>query len=121
MNMSQVIALDDLDLLPAFARCGTCGKLWDTGDTPMVVIDQYGEDVNLAEFVGQPLSHARNILLQRGEQGGVFYDLSPFVLHLNEEMDDTVDWTYPVQTGDKGLALVISYFHPECREDVFTE
>lgn len=117
MQTDQVTE-SDLALLPMFARCGACGKPWDTGDELLVVVDQFSQEPNLTEFVGQPLSHARSILLQRGEHGGVLYDLSPFVRHRSEDTDDTVDWTYTVQTGDQGLALVTSYSHLECREDV---
>lgn len=112
------LTVPDLGLLPDFARCGACGKSWDTGDELLVVVDQCGEEVNLTEFVGQPLSRARSILLQHGEHGGVLYDLSPYVRHSNSVEDSEVDWTTVIRKGDTGLALVTSYSHPECREDL---
>jgi hypothetical protein len=72
----------------------------------------------LAFFVGQSLDQAREELSQRGEQGGVLYELSPYIRHQGEESDDTVDWTYVVQNGDTGLALVTTFHHPDCRDDI---
>lgn len=116
-------AVPDLELLPAFARCGTCGKPWDTGeDALQIVVDEFGEEVDLSEFVGNPLSQVRNILLHRGQQGGVLYDLSFYVSHGNSvDSFDEVDWSFPVQNGDTGLALVTRFFHPECQDDLLQE
>ena len=106
----------DQCLLPAFARCGICGKGWD--DDAVVNVQEQGESILLTDFIGQSLDQARDSLMKRGQQGGVLYALFPYVLHLNKPMYDTVGWTYIIQPGDGGLALLTSYGHPECHEDV---
>ena len=117
--MHTLMVEPDLHLLPAFARCGICGKGWDNDDNDMatVVVQEQGEEILLTDFVGQSLDQARDTLMQRGEQGGVLYELFPYILHRSEHEPDTVEWTYVIRSGDSGLALVTSYGHPECHDD----
>lgn len=105
-----------IDNLPLFARCGVCGGTWDNDAT--VQVKEHSEDtVPLSQFVGQTIEDARSTLAFRGQQGGVMYDLSPFVQSKGHPTHTEVEWTYIVQSGDRGFALVTTYSHLECCED----